>query len=82
MADVAIAVDARDKAVAARLGRISVAYRSGYARAAKGTASPRAAIKSFCLECVGYARKEVTLCTSVACPLWLYRPYQTEGEAE
>lgn len=74
--------EARSVAVARRLERISLAYRNGYARAADGSASPRQAIKSFCLECVGYARKEVTNCTALACPLWLYRPYQGAAEAE
>ena len=72
----------REEAVARRLERISPAYRGGYARASDGSASPRAAIKSFCLECVAYVRKEVTNCTAIACPLYLYRPYQTEDEAE
>jgi len=76
------AQDARSVAVARRLERISPAYRAGYSRAADGSASPRAAIKSFCLECVCYIRKEITACTAVACPLWLYRPYQDAAEDE
>ncbi len=51
--------------------------RKGYLRAAEGTASPRAAIKSHCLECVGYVRAEVTQCTDEACSLFLYRPFQS-----
>jgi hypothetical protein len=39
-------------------------------------ASPRAAIKAFCAECVGYDRLAVTECTAYACPLWRYRPHQ------
>ena len=74
--------DARSVMVARRLERISPAYRAGYVRATDGSASPRQAIKSFCLECVAYARKEVTACTAMACPLWLYRPYQTEEEGD
>ena len=50
--------------------------RKAYLRAAAGTASPRAAIKAFCLECVGYVRAEVTQCTDEACPLFMYRPFQ------
>ena len=53
--------------------------RQGYLRAAAGTASPRAAIKAFCLECVGHVRAEVTQCTDEACPLFLYRPFQSDA---
>ena len=33
-------------------------------------ATPRVAIRNFCLECCGYMQSEVTECTSPAC--WLY----------
>ena len=72
--------DARSVMVTRRLERIGPKYRNGYLRASDGTASPRAAIKSFCLECCAYVRKEVTNCTALACPLYLYRPYQTDEE--
>jgi len=45
-----------------------------YYRASTGTASPRAAIKAFCLECVGWDRDDVIGCTAPACPLYQYRP--------
>lgn len=45
-------------------------------RAYEGKASPRAAIKAFCLQCVGYQRQDVTECSAQAYPLWRYRPYQ------
>jgi hypothetical protein len=48
----------------------------GYLRAAAAKAAPAAAIKAHCLECVGYARDEVTQCTAKACPLFAYRPFQ------
>lgn len=41
-----------------------------------GKSSPRAAIKAFCLQCVGYKREDVTNCTALGCPLHKYRPYQ------
>jgi hypothetical protein len=41
--------------------------------------SKAAAIKAKCLDCCCYQRKEVELCTVVACPLWHVRPYQ-KGE--
>ena len=46
------------------------------ARAFSGSASPRQAIKAMCLVCVGYDRQEVKNCSSYACPLWAYRPFQ------
>ena len=51
-------------------------YSRVIARARKGTASPRTAIKAFCLECVVLVRKDVSECTETRCPLWRYRPYQ------
>jgi len=51
------------------------AYRNCYTQAMKGN-NLRAAIHSFCLECVGWQRTEVTQCTSISCPLYPYRPYQ------
>lgn len=43
-----------------------------YDRAMKGR-SQSAAIRSFCLECVGYAQDEVHVCTDHGCPLFPYR---------
>ena len=48
------------------------------AKAYDGEASPRAAIKAFCLQCVGYKREDVTNCQAAACPLHFYRPYQAD----
>jgi hypothetical protein len=50
--------------------------REGYLRAAGGIATPREAIKAFCLECVNWSDDEVRQCPAGACSLWLYRPYQ------
>jgi hypothetical protein len=44
------------------------------------SSSPRAAIKAFCTECVGYDRLAATGCTAYACPLWRYRPFQTKED--
>lgn len=52
-----------------------------FSRAAAGN-SRASAIKAMCLECVGFVRKEITLCTAHDCPLYTYRPFQTEDEAE
>lgn len=48
---------------------------SVYLRAVRGKSRP-AAIKAFCMECVGWQRREVALCTSLACPLYPYRPFK------
>lgn len=49
-------------------------YRRLYLKAMGGK-SMAAAVKSFCIECVGYDRSEVTRCTAEGCPLFPYRPY-------
>jgi len=53
-------------------------YQGGYERAVSGRASPRQAIKAFCLECVGYenAVEEIRRCTDAGYPLYVYRPYR------
>lgn len=35
-----------------------------------------AAIKAFCLECIGFNRDEIRKCSAPWCPLWAMRPYQ------
>jgi hypothetical protein len=52
--------------------------RGALAQAFSGSASPRKAIKAMCLACVGFKRAEITNCTGFSCPLWKYRPFQTE----
>jgi len=49
---------------------------NNYARAMSGE-SRTAAMKAFCLECVCWVRSEIRLCTSPACPLYPYRPFQS-----
>lgn len=50
------------------------------ARALSGSASPRGAIKAFCLQCVGFSRSDIKNCTARACALHKYRPYQEEED--
>ena len=45
-------------------------YQALYERRKK---SRKAAIRSFCLSCVGYVSEEVKLCTDPDCPLFSYR---------
>jgi hypothetical protein len=56
--------------------------RATYLKATRGKASPRVAIKAFCLECVGWNRPEVARCTATACPLWMYRPWKSVEEKQ
>ena len=70
----------RAKKVERRKSDVPVLYRGLYERVAAGEASHREAIKAQCLECVCWQRREVTRCTALACPLYLYRPYQDPEE--
>jgi len=45
-------------------------YQPMYDRRAK---SRKAAIRSFCLQCVGYSEEEVRLCSDHNCPLFAFR---------
>lgn len=56
-------------------------YRAVYVKAYSGN-SKAAALKAFCLFCTGNMVKEVRNCSSWACPLHPYRPYQAEGEED
>ena len=42
--------------------------------------SKAAALKALCLDCSCYQRREVSLCSALACPLWLYRPFQSDSQ--
>jgi hypothetical protein len=53
---------------------IPKSYQRNYDKAMKGR-SMKAGIKAFCLECVGYDRKEIKNCSDSGCPLFKYRPY-------
>lgn len=54
-----------------------------YRRIAEAAPRSRAnAVKLFCLECVGYVRKDVTNCTAPLCPLFAWRPYRDGREEE
>lgn len=69
----------RQEKIAERRAQIPRSYRATYDRAVKGK-SLRAAINAQCLECCMWQRKEVTLCTDLACPLFAVRPYQGSQE--
>jgi hypothetical protein len=59
--------------IAEHRAQIPKLYRGIYDKAITGK-SRKAAMHAFCLECCGWQIKEVYLCTSPQCPLFLYRP--------
>lgn len=65
----------RAEATTQRRSDMPKLYRAIYDRAVRGR-SLRACINSFCLECVSWQRREIAVCTSLACPLYAVRPYQ------
>jgi len=65
----------REEQIAERRGQMPRSYRAAYDKAVKGK-SLRAAINSFCLECVCWQIEEIRNCTDLACPLYAVRPYQ------
>lgn len=68
---------ARKASVAKRLADMPKSARNTYLRAVGGRA-PKAAIRAFCRECCGWQRAEVARCTALACPLYVYRPFQSK----
>ncbi len=71
----------RQEQIQQRLEQMPVTCRGAYKKAV-AKKSMRAALNSFCLECVGYKRAEITACTDKACPLWAYRPYSVLKKAQ
>lgn len=57
-----------------RVAGLPPSARQSYLRAVSGGTTTNA-IKAFCMECVGYDRAEIEVCTSLACPLYLFRPF-------
>lgn len=58
-------MDAIAQAAPSLKGRLENAY--------IGKLSPRQAIHTMCIVCMGGDRREVPGCTAPACPLWAYR---------
>ena len=65
----------RDEKIDERLSQMPATCRGAYKKAVKHK-SMRSAVNSQCLECVGYMRKEISVCTDLGCPLYSYRPFQ------
>jgi hypothetical protein len=75
-------VSLSEKIVLKRAKRVETApesCRKLLVRAFSGNCSPRAAIKAFCLECVGFDREAITECSAYGCPLYEFRPFQRKG---
>ena len=71
----------RQEQIQQRLDQMPMSCRGMYKKAI-AKKSMRAALNSFCLECVNYQRAEITVCTDKACPLWAYRPYSVSEKAQ
>ena len=63
-----------EEVIEEKIRRMPESCRKNYRKAMEGR-SIRGAVTAFCLECVGYIRAEVTVCSAHACPLYPYRPY-------
>lgn len=66
--------------IAERRAQMPRSYRANYDKAVSGK-SLRAAINSFCLECICWQIEEIRNCTDLACPLYAVRPYQLPQNA-
>jgi len=70
----------RETQIAKRRADMPRSYRACYDKAVSGK-SLRAAINSFCLECVCWQIEEIRQCTDLACSLYAVRPYQLPQNA-
>jgi hypothetical protein len=70
----------RESQIAERRAQMPRSYRACYDKAVSGK-SLRAAINSFCLECVCWQIEEIRNCTDLVCPLYTVRPYQLPQNA-
>ena len=69
----------REGKIAKRRAEMPEIHRVNYDKAMTGR-SLKAAVKGHCLECVGWQKEEVRLCTDLACPLYPYRPYRRPNQ--
>jgi hypothetical protein len=60
-----------------RSPNVPIQHRPLYLKVLTGKPTRTDAVKAFCLECVGWAKKEVANCSSIACPLHSFRPFQS-----
>jgi len=71
-----------DFGIRKRLNQIPEFLKTFFYKAMKNENSKTIAIKAKCLDCSCYQKKEVTLCPSIYCPLYKFRPYQKPDETE
>jgi hypothetical protein len=62
--------------VASRLPGVPPQYRRLYLRVTNGEGTRTDCMKAQCLECLDYDPDEIRRCTSYACALYAYRPFQ------
>ncbi len=70
----------RSEQIEQRRKQIPDIHRANYDKAMRGR-SMKAGVKAFCLECCGWQKEEVRLCSDLACPLYPYRPYRISKQA-
>jgi len=73
-------MESQKQQIEKRIKQMPPSCRKNYLRAMKGR-SLKSAVKAFCVECVGWAREEVKLCTDLGCPLYPYRPTSWDYKA-
>lgn len=69
----------RQEMIAEKRAEMPEVHRANYDKAVRGR-SMKAVVKAFCLECVQWQKEEVRLCTSLACPMYPYRPYRISNQ--
>lgn len=74
--------DKRSAAVERLIANAPTLYRGLLQRVCAGKASKRDAIRAKCLVCSGWVRAEVKDCLTLACPLWLMRPYRGQNKPD
>jgi len=68
----------REQRVIQMVSQAPKSYQKIMKDAYDGTAGKRRMINSMCLYCTNYVRDEIRHCTCWSCPLWMYRPYQSQ----
>lgn len=60
-----------------RLKQVPKSQVKVFEKAYSGNSKAKALVAK-CLDCCCYERTEVRACTTLACPLWPYRPFQAK----
>lgn len=70
----------RETQVAKILSGVPASTRRTLERAFDGKGGRTNAIKAMCLACTGFDRETVRNCTGWSCPLWKWRPFQSNAK--